>query len=217
MTVRQLNNNVQHNILCLVVVQVVRSTETPHLHIFVFQTVTEATENRKVEEVHLDVFENWTSPDGKLKPRTIARKKKATKVAEVESLVASESACHTRRSVWRRQSCYEQDDSGLCQNGRPLLPCTLSFLSFPRLVSFCIKRSSHFILYIGRYFSSRDFLLHQVFNDHFRFLAAPLKIVHEIGYMFFFRLRVCIRWNAFGPSPPAFASVALPMKLLSSI
>ena len=98
--------------------------------------------------------------------------------------------------------------------------CFVHFLSFPRLVSFYIRRSRYYILYIGRYFSSsRDFLLHQVLNDHFRFPAVPLKIVHEIGYMFFFffRLRFCVRRNVFSPSPPAFASVALPMKLLSSI
>ena len=141
-----MNNNVQHNILCLVVVQVVESTETPHLHIFVFQTVTEATENRKVEEVHLDVFENWTSPDGKLKPRTIARKKKATKVAEVESLVASESAFHTRRSVWRRQSCYEQDDSVVSEwLSVSALYTLFPFLSTPRFFLYKTFKSFYFV------------------------------------------------------------------------
>ena len=139
-----MNNNIQYDILCLVVVvQLIGSMETSHLHIFVFQTVTRATENRKVEEVHLNFFENWTSPDGKLKPCGIARKKKAIKVAEVENLVTSESTFPTHRSVWRRQSCYDQHDSAWCQNGRPLLLCTLSFHSTSRFFLYKTFKSLH--------------------------------------------------------------------------
>ena len=156
--------------MCLVVlVQPNRSGRTLRLHLFIFQTITRATESRKAEEVPPQHLRKLDGPPTESSDRAgLQRKKLPRSLRRLDSsVVVLESIFPTCRLAGHRQSCYEQDSfiwwlvvvRWLSIVARVTSSVFfLSLFSTPRLPSrFFLRWFSYRTLYTGRYFLSSFF------------------------------------------------------------